>query len=97
MTYKAPVRDLMFALEAAAEFGRLASLFPGADAATVEAVLEGAGALCVDVLAPLNHTGDVAGARFAAPMFVAAALTSPHREPSGMLNRCSPRTRNTAR
>ncbi len=64
MTYKAPVRDLLFALEAAADFGRLSSLFPSADAATVEAVLEGAGALCADVLAPLNRPGDLAGARF---------------------------------
>ncbi|MDQ2860060.1 MAG: acyl-CoA dehydrogenase, partial [Pseudomonadota bacterium] len=63
-TYKAPVRDLLFALEEAGGFGRLASLFPGADAATAEAVLEGAGALCADVLAPLNAPGDRAGARF---------------------------------
>ncbi|MGI8840257.1 MAG: acyl-CoA dehydrogenase [Caulobacteraceae bacterium] len=64
MTYKAPVRDLMFALEAAADFGRLASLFPSADTATVEAVLEGAGALAAAVLAPLNRPGDLVGARF---------------------------------
>ncbi len=64
MPYKAPVRDLLFALDAAADFGRLSSLFPSADAATVEAVLEGAGALCADVLAPLNAPGDRAGARF---------------------------------
>jgi alkylation response protein AidB-like acyl-CoA dehydrogenase len=64
MTYKAPVRDLLFALDAAADFGRLSSLFPGADAATAAAVLEGAGALCADVLAPLNHSGDRAGARY---------------------------------
>ena len=32
MTYKAPVRDLTFALEAAADFGRLASAFPAAAA-----------------------------------------------------------------
>ena len=64
MTYKAPVRDLIFALDAAADFPRLSSLFPGADASTVSAVLEGAGALCADVLAPLNRSGDLAGARF---------------------------------
>ncbi len=63
MTYKPPVRDLIFALGAAADFGRLSSLFPGADAATVEAVLEAAGALSAEVLAPLNRPGDVAGAR----------------------------------
>ena len=64
MSYKPPVRDLLFALEEAADFGRLGSLFPAADAATAAAVLEAAGALCADVLAPLNGPGDRAGARF---------------------------------
>ena len=64
MTYKAPIRDLIFALDTAADFPRLSTLFPGADASTVSAVLEGAGALCADVLAPLNRPGDLAGARF---------------------------------
>jgi alkylation response protein AidB-like acyl-CoA dehydrogenase len=64
MTYKAPVRDLQFALAEAADFGRLAGAFPAADADTVAAVLEAAGEFAVDVLAPLNHPGDVAGARF---------------------------------
>ena len=63
MTYKAPVRDLMFSLEAAADYGRLAALFPHADADTTTAVLEGAGALAADVLAPLNRIGDTVGAR----------------------------------
>ncbi len=64
MTYKAPVRDLLFALEAAADFPRLEALFPAADADTVAAVLEGAGSLAANVLAPLNRSGDVSGARF---------------------------------
>jgi len=64
MSYKAPVRDLLFSLRHAAEFDRLASAFPAADLATVEAVLEGAGALAVDVLAPLNRSADKHGARF---------------------------------
>jgi alkylation response protein AidB-like acyl-CoA dehydrogenase len=64
MTYKAPIRDLIFALDSAADFPRLSGLFPGADASTVSAVLEGAGALCADVLAPLNRPGDLAGATF---------------------------------
>jgi alkylation response protein AidB-like acyl-CoA dehydrogenase len=64
MTYKAPIRDLIFALDTAADFPRLSTLFPGVDAPTVSAVLEGAGALCADVLAPLNRPGDLAGARF---------------------------------
>jgi alkylation response protein AidB-like acyl-CoA dehydrogenase len=63
MTYKAPVRDLMFSLEAAADYGRLAALFPHADAETTTAVLEGAGALAADVLAPLNRIGDTVGAK----------------------------------
>src|SRR5581483_1365185 len=77
MTYKAPVKDLAFALETAG-FDRLASAFPGADADTVRAVLEGAGALASDVLAPLNRKGDLEGARYengrvtAAPGFAEA-------------------------
>ncbi len=63
MTYKAPVRDLLFSLNAAADFGRLSGLFPNADAETVSAVLEGAGALAADVLAPLNRVGDTVGAK----------------------------------
>jgi alkylation response protein AidB-like acyl-CoA dehydrogenase len=62
MSYKPPIRDLMFSLGEAADFFRLASSFPGADAATVEAVLEAAGAFSAEVLAPLNRTGDVEGA-----------------------------------
>jgi 3-(methylthio)propanoyl-CoA dehydrogenase len=78
MTYKAPVRDLLFALSEAADFGRLAPLFPQADEETVSAVLEAAGAFARDVLAPLNHPGDIAGATFengrvrAAPGFAGA-------------------------
>jgi len=64
MTYKAPVRDLVFSLNEAADFGRLAGLFPAADAETVSAVLEAAGSFSADVLAPLNRSGDIAGARF---------------------------------
>jgi len=63
MTYKAPVRDLLFALNEAADFARLESLFPAADAATATAVLEAAGAFCADILAPLNQSGDREGAR----------------------------------
>ncbi len=64
MTYKAPVRDLIFALNEAADFGRLESAFPGADADTVAAVLDAAGAFSADILAPLNAPGDKAGAKF---------------------------------
>jgi hypothetical protein len=78
MTYKAPVRDIQFALAEAADFARLIGAFPAADADTVTAVLEGAGAFCGQVLAPLNRPGDMAGASFengavrAAPGFAAA-------------------------
>jgi alkylation response protein AidB-like acyl-CoA dehydrogenase len=63
MTYKPPVRDLMFSLDAAADYSRLATLFPHADADTTTAVLDGAGALAADVLAPLNRIGDTVGAK----------------------------------
>jgi alkylation response protein AidB-like acyl-CoA dehydrogenase len=66
MTYKAPVRDLTFALAEAADFGRLASAYPGADADTVSAILEGAGDFASEVLAPLNRPGDREGARLEA-------------------------------
>jgi hypothetical protein len=62
MTYKAPVRDIVFALAEAADFGRLAGHYPGTDDETVSAILEGAGAFAADVLAPLNRPGDIAGA-----------------------------------
>ena len=77
MPYHAPVRDLRFALETA-DFDALAKHFPNADAETVTAVLEAAGALASEVLAPLNRAGDVEGARFengavrAAPGFAEA-------------------------
>jgi alkylation response protein AidB-like acyl-CoA dehydrogenase len=63
MTYKAPVRDLLFSLTEAADFGRLDAAFPAADAATTAAVLEAAGSFAADVLAPLNRGGDKVGAR----------------------------------
>ena len=78
MTYKAPVRDLLFALYEAAGFDRLSKAFPDADAETVNAVLEVAGVFTADVLAPINRQGDKDGARhengqvFAAPGFVDA-------------------------
>ena len=72
MTYRAPVRDLEFALREAADFGKLDKLFPDVDDETVRAVLEGAGALSSDILAPLNHAGDVHGARFENGVVIAA-------------------------
>src|SRR5215472_6003462 len=72
MTYKAPVRDLQFALATAADFANLEKLFPDLDAETVSAVLEGAGALAADVLAPLNRAGDTQGAKFENGRVIAA-------------------------
>ncbi|HEX4742627.1 MAG TPA: acyl-CoA dehydrogenase [Caulobacteraceae bacterium] len=63
MSYKPPVRDLMFSLEEAAQFGRLAAAFPNADGETVAAILDAAGAFAAEVLAPLNRTGDTQGSR----------------------------------
>ena len=64
MTYKAPVRDLAFALEETADFGRLAAAFPHTDSETVTAVLDAAGQFASEVLAPLNRPGDTQGARY---------------------------------
>jgi alkylation response protein AidB-like acyl-CoA dehydrogenase len=78
MSYKPPVRDLLFSLREAADFGRLEAAFPTADADTLAAILEAAGSFSADVLAPLNRPGDQAGARFengvvrAAPGFAEA-------------------------
>jgi alkylation response protein AidB-like acyl-CoA dehydrogenase len=63
MTYQAPVRDIAFALYAAADLARLEALVPGLDREMTSAVLEAAGELASGVLAPLNRTGDVQGSR----------------------------------
>ena len=62
MTYQAPIRDILLAMEAGG-FGRLRPLADGLDADVVQAVLEGAGELASGVLAPLNRIGDVQGSR----------------------------------
>jgi 3-(methylsulfanyl)propanoyl-CoA dehydrogenase len=78
MTYSPPLRDLAFSLEHVAGASGLRALFPGYDADTEAAVLDAAGRLARDVLAPLNRVGDEQGARFengrvfAAPGFPAA-------------------------
>ena len=64
MTYQPPISDLTLALKAAG-FDRLAQAYPEADSATVEAVLDGAGAFAAEVIAPLNRPGDQAHARYA--------------------------------
>jgi len=58
--YAAPLADMRFALSEIAGIGEIAGL-PGCEQATsdvVDAVLEEAGKLAGDILAPLNRTGD---------------------------------------
>jgi alkylation response protein AidB-like acyl-CoA dehydrogenase len=63
MTFRAPVRELAFALSAVGHDELVDKYFPDLDSETVEAVLEAAGAFAADVLAPLNRPGDLEGAR----------------------------------
>ena len=63
MTYQAPIRDIAFALSAAADLDSLAPLVPGLDREMTGAVLEAAGQLASGVLAPLNRIGDREGSR----------------------------------
>ena len=80
MTYRAPVRDLMFALTEIVGVDRLMGDggYPDLDRDTLAAVLEAAGVVAAEVLAPLNQPGDRAGATYqngkvtAAPGFAAA-------------------------
>ncbi len=66
MTFRAPVRDLLFCLHQIVDVDRLMRLdaFSDLDAETLAAVLDGAGALASDVLAPLNRGGDQVGATY---------------------------------
>jgi alkylation response protein AidB-like acyl-CoA dehydrogenase len=78
MTFRAPVRDLAFALSSVGHDALIARAFPDLDKDTVTAVLEAAGGFTADVLAPLNRGGDTRGARYenghvtAAPGFAQA-------------------------
>lgn len=80
MSYRAPVRDLAFALEAVAGIDQVVATgaFPDYDADVMGAVLEAGGQFSEQVLAPLNRPGDLAGAKYAdgavtaAPGFVDA-------------------------
>ena len=65
MTFRAPVRDLAFALKTAGFEGLLQRAYPDTDFDTVQAILEAAGDFAGDVLAPLNRVGDTVGARYA--------------------------------
>ncbi|MCW5748470.1 MAG: acyl-CoA dehydrogenase family protein, partial [Alphaproteobacteria bacterium] len=64
MTYAAPLADIRFALREVADQAAVAAL-PGYEDATddmIDAVLEEAGKLSANVLAPLNRIGDQQGA-----------------------------------
>jgi alkylation response protein AidB-like acyl-CoA dehydrogenase len=63
MTYRAPTRELSFALDLAG-LAALRPHFPECDASTTLAVLDAAAEFARDVLAPLNRAGDTIGARF---------------------------------
>jgi alkylation response protein AidB-like acyl-CoA dehydrogenase len=67
MTYRAPVRDLAFTLEAVAGMADVAATgaFPDYDADVAGAVLEAAGQFSEQVLAPLNRIGDQKGSTYA--------------------------------
>ncbi|MGH6815057.1 MAG: acyl-CoA dehydrogenase [Hyphomicrobiaceae bacterium] len=60
MTYHAPVDDILFALETAADLPGLMArgLYESLDEDTVRTVIEEAGKFGMNVLAPLNTTGD---------------------------------------
>ncbi|MEO3430867.1 acyl-CoA dehydrogenase [Pelagibius sp. CAU 1746] len=66
MTYAAPIDEMRFVLDAIAGLPKIAGL-PGYEEATpdlVSAILEEAGKLAGEVVAPLNHSGDRQGSVF---------------------------------
>ena len=62
MTYSAPLKDMLFAMEHLAQIDQVAQLpgFEEAGLETAQAVLEECAKLCEGVVAPLNLPGDVA-------------------------------------
>lgn len=65
--YKAPLRDMRFLMNEVLDYpAHYASLPNGKDAdpEMVDAILGGAATFCEDVLAPLNHPGDIEGCHF---------------------------------
>jgi len=72
MTYVAPILDMRFALEACADLWRLRQRFPDLDESTLVAILEGAGALSSETIAPLNRSADRAGVKLANGVVTAA-------------------------
>ena len=65
MTYAPPEKDISFALLNVAQMGRLEDTngFPSYERDLVAPILDEAGKLAADVLAPLNQAGDKQGAR----------------------------------
>jgi len=60
MSYKAPLKDMLFVMNELAGLAEI-NLLPGCDDATpetVKAILEENGRFCAEVVAPLNHEGD---------------------------------------
>ncbi len=64
MTFRAPVRDLAFALRTVGHPELLVRAYPDLDEDTVQAVLESAASFADNELAPLNRKGDLEGARY---------------------------------
>ncbi len=58
MSYRAPIRDLTFALETTPGIDALRAAFPDYDSDTARAVIEAAGEMSAKLLAPLNAVGD---------------------------------------
>jgi|CXWL01.1.fsa_nt_gi alkylation response protein AidB-like acyl-CoA dehydrogenase len=66
MTYRAPIADMRFALEACADLWSVQreGRFDDLDADTLAAILDAAGVLAGETLAPINRGGDRAGIVF---------------------------------
>lgn len=65
MSYAAPIAQMRFALEAAADLWSLRARFPELDEDLLAAILDGAAQLSGEVLAPINRSGDQAGVSLA--------------------------------
>jgi len=72
MSYIAPLADIRTTLEDSAGLWDLGFAFPEFDRDVLQAILEGAGQLAGEVLAPLNARGDREGARLTETGVVAA-------------------------
>ena len=67
MSYRAPIKDMLFVMEHLAGLDRVAALpaFDDVGRETVEAVLDESAKLCEQVIAPLNAVGDTDPSRWA--------------------------------